>query len=234
MLILAFDTATARVGAAVADGQQVLGEATAYGATRHGELLAPLVAAALAQAGADVGDLTAIGVGTGPGPYTGLRVGLVFAAVMGSARQVPVHGVCTLDVIGAEIAEFPGAPAEFAVATDARRREVYWARYRGSERIAGPGVATPAAVAAELGAPLGPRAQSPGVPCFGAGAVLHTVLAHPHFPPGQWPEYPDLGVLARLVAGLVAAGVAPDPPLPRYLRRPDAEVNPARKPVLPR
>ena len=129
MLVLVLDTATAAVTAGVVDVTSeridVRGERVVVNARGHGELLAPNIAAALHDAGATPRDLGAIVAGLGPGPYTGLRVGLVTAAVMGDALDVPTYGVCSLDAVA--LAN-PG-DGELVVATDARRREVYWARY---------------------------------------------------------------------------------------------------------
>ena len=85
----------------------------------------------------DVEDLEAIVVGCGPGPFTGLRVGMATAAAYGHALGLPVHGVCSLDAIGIV------AGGNLLVVTDARRREVYWARYRDGVRVEGPAVAAP-------------------------------------------------------------------------------------------
>ena len=131
MLVVGFDTATPAVSVALHDGERVVSEAFALDARRHSELLTPMIAKVMADAGAARGDLTAVAVGVGPGPYTGLRVGVVTARVLGAVLGLPVYGVCSLDVIA--VAVPPGAaPAtggtEFLVATDARRREVYWAR----------------------------------------------------------------------------------------------------------
>jgi len=102
VLILAFDTATPAVTVALHDGARVLAQESAVDARRHGELLAPLVGRVLAAAGFRPADLESIAVGTGPGPYTGLRVGLVTARVLGSALAIAVDGICTLDVIAAD------------------------------------------------------------------------------------------------------------------------------------
>ncbi len=113
MLLLAFDTATPAVTVALHDGQRVLAEAVTVDARRHGELLAPSIAKVIADAGAQPGDLTAIVTGAGPGPYTGLRVGVVTARVFGRTLGLPVYGVCTLDVLAraaVPAARGPGVP----------------------------------------------------------------------------------------------------------------------------
>ena len=140
MLLLAFDTATPATTAAVHDGQRVLAEATTVDARRHGELLMPSITSVLSQAGVSRDDVTAVVAGAGPGPYTGLRVGLVTARVLAAVLGVPAYGVGTLDAI-AHAAVAAAAGREFLVATDARRHEVYWARYSAAgQRIAGPAV----------------------------------------------------------------------------------------------
>ena len=96
---------------------------------QHGEQLAPLVDRALERAGIVRQDLTAIGVGVGPGPFTGLRVGLVTARTLGFVLDLPVYGVCTLDVLAVEAVDTGTVGGDFVVATDARRREVYLASY---------------------------------------------------------------------------------------------------------
>jgi tRNA threonylcarbamoyl adenosine modification protein YeaZ len=208
VLLLAFDTATAMVSVALHDGERVLAQRTGGGATRHAEVLAPAVAGALAEAGASAGDLSAIAVGVGPGPYTGLRVGVMLARTLGSALGVPVHGVCTLDVLAAEADE----PGPFLVATDARRREVYWASYADPRtRDAGPQVGKPAEVATEQ-------------PVVGRGAALYPEA----FPHSRGPLDPSAGVLARAVLDRSVVVLPPDP---LYLRRPDVAEPGARKPV---
>ena len=235
MLLLAFDTATPRTSVALHDGARVLAEASAEDPRRHGELLAPFIASVLAEAGQPAAAVTGIVTGVGPGPYTGLRVGVVTARVMGEALQIPAYGVCTLDVIAYEAAAIrrslpPGTP--FAVATDARRKEVYWARYDpDGERISGPDVGPPA------GVPAGPAA--------GQGAWLYA----DSFGQPVEPRFPSASVLAALAARRLAAGEPPRrrakpsgggrreillPPEPLYLRRPDAREPGPPKAVTPR
>jgi tRNA threonylcarbamoyl adenosine modification protein YeaZ len=141
-VILAIDTATPAVTAGVVrlDGIEVLAERVTVDPRAHAEQLTPNVLGALADAGLTVSDLDAVVVGCGPGPFTGLRVGMATAAAYGHALGIPVHGVCSLDAIGIETA------GEVLVVTDARRREVYWARYRDGVRVDGPAVNTPADV----------------------------------------------------------------------------------------
>jgi tRNA threonylcarbamoyl adenosine modification protein YeaZ len=215
VLLLALDTATPAVTAAVHDGTRVLAQATTVDARRQGELLASHIEQVLAGAGASLGDLTAIVAGAGPGPYTGLRTGLVTARVLGSALGVGVHGVCTLDVIAADAAA-AAAGRPFLVATDARRREVYWARYSAAgERLSGPGVAAPSALPA-------------GLPAAGEGPVLYPgLLGEPIAP-----RFPAAATLAGLAAARLAAGDALLPPEPLYLRRPDAREPGPPKSVL--
>ena len=227
MLVLGFDTATPAVSAALHDGERVVAGAFAVDARRHGELLAPMIASVLADADAAREDLTAIAVGVGPGPYTGLRVGVVTARVLGSVLGLPVHGVCSLDVIAAAARGGlegssprsgtvpPGR--EFLVATDARRKEVYWARYDAAgRRTGGPQVGLASAIvgAADLNV-------------AGAGGQLYpeafgSVIA---------PAYPDARTLCGLVARQSHAELLPAEPL--YLRRPDARVPGPPKQVTP-
>ena len=199
MLILAFDTAAQVVSVAVHDGTRVVGEAAGAGAMAHGELLAPAIADALGQAGAQMGDVTDVAVGVGPGPFTGLRVGVVTALTLGASGKV-THGVCSLDILAAEV----GLDTPFLAATDARRKEVYWALYDRGVRIEGPAVDRPADLAA----------LHRGVPVFGRGADLYSDV----LPAQPGPLDPSAAVLATGIA----AGTFNELPLqPLYLRRPD-------------
>lgn len=210
MLLLAFDTATPRVTVALHDGDQVLGSFEEIDAHRHAELLAPAIAKVIADAGADRRDLTAIGVGVGPGPYTGLRVGIVTAKVFADALGIPGYGVCSLDVLAAAVAPSAG---EFLVATDARRREVYWARYDGGgRRIAGPEVGR----AAEI--------PDRDVPVAGEGAALYPDALSG----GQMPKFPAAADLCRIIVDR-SHPLLPLEPL--YLRRPDTREPSAPKRV---
>ncbi|MBM9504740.1 tRNA (adenosine(37)-N6)-threonylcarbamoyltransferase complex dimerization subunit type 1 TsaB [Actinacidiphila acididurans] len=221
MLLLAFDTATPAVTAALHDGERVLAESTEVDARRHGELLIPAVDRVMATAGRTLAELTGVVVGVGPGPYTGLRVGLVTAAAFGDSLDIPVHGVCTLDGL-AWAAGQGGLDGPFVVATDARRKEVYWARYDGpGRRVTEPAVDRPADIATAVD----------GLPAVGAGAALYPEVftGRPHGPAHQ-----SAGALAALAARRLADGVPFEPPLPLYLRRPDAQVPAGYKAVLPK
>jgi len=223
---MGFDTATPAVSVALHDEERIVSEAFAADGRRHGELLAPMVAKVMADGGASLADLTAVAVGVGPGPYTGLRVGVMTARVLGAVLGIPVYGVCSLDVIAAAAAAQAMPTGKFLVATDARRKEVYWARYDAAgRRLAGPLVGSAAAIAgaAEL-------------PAAGNGAQLYPEA----FGAVTGPAYPDARTLCGLVAGQLGerAGLSsPTVPLlaaePLYLRRPDAREPGPPKRVTP-
>ncbi len=211
-MLLAFDTATPAVTVALHDGERVVASHTAVDARRHGELLAPAVTAVLDEAWVPRQDVTAIAVGVGPGPFTGLRVGLVTARTLGLALDVPVYGVCTLDVLAAQAVDEGAVRSGFLVATDARRKEVYWAAYdETGRRLDGPHVSRPADVATDA-------------PVVGAGALLYPES----FPHAVGPEHPSAGVLAQVVTDERAELLDPEP---LYLRRPDVAAPVAAKPV---
>ncbi|MYU18176.1 tRNA (adenosine(37)-N6)-threonylcarbamoyltransferase complex dimerization subunit type 1 TsaB [Streptomyces sp. SID8361] len=222
MLLLALDTATPAVTVALHDGSAVIAESAEVDARRHGELLLPAVHRTLKEAGTELGAVTEIVVGAGPGPYTGLRVGLVTAATFGAALGVPVHGLCTLDGI-AYAAGRAGLEGPFVVATDARRKEVYWARYDDARtRATEPAVDHPADLAERIA----------GLPAIGAGALLYPA-AFADVPPGM-PEHQSAGALASLAAEKLARDEELPPPRPLYLRRPDAKVPANYKVVTPK
>ncbi|MFJ6798672.1 tRNA (adenosine(37)-N6)-threonylcarbamoyltransferase complex dimerization subunit type 1 TsaB [Streptomyces sp. NPDC091268] len=225
MLLLAVDTATPAVTVALHDGESLLAESQQVDARRHGELLLPAVDKVLAGAGLKLDAVTGIVVGVGPGPYTGLRVGLVTAATFAAVLGVPVHGLCTLDGL-AYAAGLAGIEGPFTVATDARRKEVYWARYEDPRtRVDGPRVDRPAEIAEQVA----------GLPAVGQGALLYPEV----FPDARGPEHQSAGALAALAAQRLAAGAPFEnadgmPPTPLYLRRPDAEVPKNYKVVTPK
>ncbi|GCD92094.1 tRNA (adenosine(37)-N6)-threonylcarbamoyltransferase complex dimerization subunit type 1 TsaB [Nocardioides sp. LS1] len=202
-MLLAFDTATPLVSVALHDGDDVVVELSSDRPMKHGEQLAPLIADALERAGIVRQDLTAIAVGIGPGPFTGLRVGLVTARTLGFVLEIPVYGVCSLDVLAVEAADTGAVVGDFVVATDARRKEVYLAHYdEDGRRIDGPVVERPADVAT-------------AAPAVGEGALLYPEA----FPTPMGPTRPSAGWLARVVTEERAELHDPEP---MYLRRPDA------------
>jgi tRNA threonylcarbamoyl adenosine modification protein YeaZ len=139
--VLAIDTSTSRTSVAVIEEGTVLFSGFRDGATAHGPSLPALVQEALAS-----NDVDEVIVGMGPGPFTGLRVGIAFAQSFALAREIPVRGVCSLDAIAAQIDE-----KDFIITVDARRKEVYWARYTDGVRVGEPAVNFPADV---TGAPI--------------------------------------------------------------------------------
>ncbi|MCU1678579.1 MAG: tRNA N6-adenosine(37)-N6-threonylcarbamoyltransferase complex dimerization subunit TsaB [Frankiales bacterium] len=220
MLLLAFDTSTPAVTVALRDEDHLLAQSMDVDARRHGELLAPAIARVLAAADAVPRDITAIAVGAGPGPYTGLRVGLVTAATLSDALGVPAYPVCSLDVLAA------GQDGPVLVATDARRREVYWAAYDASgARVAGPSVDRPAVVREWLDA-------HHGFSVFGDGALLYAE-EFPDNEIAEHPRYPAASALAQIALSDAASGAQPEPLTPIYLRRPDATPPGPRKQVTP-
>ncbi len=239
-MLLALDTSTAALTVAVHDGRPdgvVLASRSEIRANRHAEYLAPLVAAVLVEAGSDITEVDTIVVGVGPGPFTGLRVGLTTARVLGLALPAAVVGVCSLDALAQSVLASgavggpdtaarsrEGSAGSFLVATDARRREVYWAGYQmdagWARRVEGPAVGPPDGVARR------------GRPVFGRGVELYPDPLGPLLtvtPAGiAVPLDVDAAALAVLVADGAAEVLAPQP---LYLRRPDAQEPGARKRV---
>jgi tRNA threonylcarbamoyl adenosine modification protein YeaZ len=225
VLVLALDTATPAVTAGVvevsSDSVTTRAVRVATDARKHGELLLPGVLAACAEAGTTLQDVDAVVVGAGPGPFTGLRVGMVTAAALGDALDVPVHGVCSLDAIAAGAVADAAPRGPLLVVTDARRREVYWAAYDADgSRTRGPHVESPAVLAGRL-PELGVVAAA-GASADGLGLPLVPPAA-----PGP------AGLVSCALAGLRSAA-RPGPLEPLYLRRPDAVAPGPRKPVTVR
>jgi tRNA threonylcarbamoyl adenosine modification protein YeaZ len=232
VIVLALDTATPAITAGIVALRgglpQTLAQRVTVNARAHGELLTPQVKQALAAADVALTDLTAIVCGSGPGPFTGLRVGMVTAAAFGDALGLPVHPVCTLDAIAADVlatdqvARDKAAAEPFAVVTDARRREVYWAAYDAAgQRVDGPAVQRPSDIRERL-AELGVRRLA------GEGAARYTdVLGLPIVEP----LHPSPRGLVAVAAEALRTGATPGPLTPLYLRRPDAMEAVPRKQV---
>lgn len=219
MLVIALDTSTPAVTAGVvelaADGPRTLAQRVTVNPRAHGELLTPHLREALAEAGYRLPDAEAIAVGSGPGPFTGLRAGMVTAAALGHALGVPVHPVCGLDAVAA-VADGSGP---LLVATDARRREVFWAAYSAErERITGPHAQRPDEVPAEIAEHgISTAAGEKAADIAGCTAV--------------GPSYPTPFGLVAVAAAELRSGAEPAPLVPVYLRRPDAAEPGPRKPV---
>lgn len=233
-MILAIDTSTALTSVSVTDADRVVIELEHLDARKHAEVLAPMLSEALARV--ERSSIDAIAVGVGPGPYTGLRVGIATATAVGAAWGLHVYGLCSLDAI-AEARRASNATGEFGVASDARRKEIYWAWYDESgSRRDGPRV--------------GPREGIDHV--LLSGAWIGDIGTTP--PTGELLARPHASWVGRRVDRLLRAGarVAPTeaalsahgddggatsdalhgidllPARPLYIRRPDAA--PARTP----
>ena len=205
MNVLAIDTS---VGVSVAilrsNGELTQSQAVDHG--MQGELTAELISQVVTESGLEITEITDVVVGVGPGPFTGLRVGLVTAAVFAHARGIPIQGICSLDAIAFDY----GKPC--VVVTDARRKELYWARYE-DKRIGEPQVSKPEDL----------LAQFPDSEFVGPGAQLY-----PDFISGKVSEL-KAGSLAKLFATGTAQLVDVSP---MYLRKPDAVEPTTRKSVL--
>ncbi len=216
-LILALDTATPSVVVGVvrvgADGPETLAQRRVDDHRRHAEVLTSLMREVLAEAEVRGDQLAAVVVGQGPGPFTGLRVGMATAAAYADALGIPVYGVGTLDAIAAAVEESGSDSGGVLVVTDARRREAYWARYADGQRVAGPDVCAPdlvdrGAAAVVAGTPgfterYGLPVSATTTPTAAALVAVSPVAVSP-------------------VAVAAGIGAAPAPLTPLYLRRPDA------------
>lgn len=211
-IVLALDTSTPAVTAAVVsvspDTITTLADVVQVDPRRHGELLSPAISQVLRTVDCSPADLSAIVVGVGPGPFTGLRIGLVTAAALGDALSIPTYGVCSLDGIAQAVSD----DDHLLVATDAKRRELYWAAYDGQrQRIVGPNVDTPAALAEQI-PELGITTMA------GDGAALAAdILALPL----TGPRFPEPLALVAAAQERIVSGAPSDILTPMYLRRPD-------------
>lgn len=238
--ILALDTssvvsvACVTVGSGDVDsaGVEVVAEHETDSTTRHAEDLIPVCERLLAEAGWDRPD--AVLVGEGPGPFTGLRVGIAAGQTLAFAWGVDAYGICSLDGLAAQLlaesglasesdsdlaaaGDEPGAGEDvtepvLTAALDARRRELYWASYaRNGARIAGPHVTKPGELPAEY-------------PVGGAGvSVRAEELAEAAIPVLAGTETTPVSA-SYLARAWHAAGMPANPPIARYLRESDAVV----------
>ena len=214
MILLALDTSTSAITVAVHDGDRVLAERAVVDARAHTERLAPLLAETLTAASLRPGDVTDVAVGVGPGPFTGLRVGLVTARTFAFALGVPCHGVVSLDALAHAAVEAGSVTTaqDFLVTTDARRKEVYWARYHAERttatRLTDPAVAHPADLAGDVA----------DLPAVGRGAALYSDVFRRPLEPLDVSAVALAEVALRQLADGVEVGVDA-----LYLRRPDAQ-----------
>jgi tRNA threonylcarbamoyladenosine biosynthesis protein TsaB len=210
MITLGIDTSSARSSVAIVRGEEVLVTREVVDARRHVEALASMVRDVI-----DMHPIDAIGCGVGPGPYTGLRAGVMTAHMLGLARQLPVYGICSLDALAQQ---FVGTEP-FTVAIDARRREIYWAQYDGSgRRLAGPRI-LPADTGTDFG--FGSTVHLPH-----AADVAH--LVNRSVAAGEHPDALDLTLVQHGTDDGSTAAAVHDrillPPFPLYVRRPDVTV----------
>lgn len=221
-MLLAIDS-SAGASAAVADGETVLARRRTDATTTHAEVLAPAVREVLAEAGTAGSALDGVVVGVGPGPFTGLRVGLVLAHSLAEAWDLPLHGIVSLESLARRAARH-GLTGEFLVTADARRREIHWARCRAADGVAelldGP----------HVGPAADPAARGLGdLPAVGRGVSLYpdelTLAADLPEEAASWTA--DAAELAQLAA----AGAPLVDPLPLYLRESDAVAPAGRKAV---
>jgi tRNA threonylcarbamoyladenosine biosynthesis protein TsaB len=225
MLLLALDTATSHVGAAIGDGGAIRGEVRLAGGRRHAEQLAPAIRSLLDWTGVRLDQLAAIAVDVGPGLFTGLRVGITTAKVMAQALRVPVVPVVSLDLVAYPVRH---SPRLVVAVLDARRREVFHASYRpvpgGVQRIDDYSVSSPDDLVAEL------EARGDEVLLAGDGIAAHAPtfaaldrceLAGPEF------AAPSTAALVALATARVEREdfSAPWEVHPLYLRESDAELN---------
>ena len=237
VLLLAIDTSTTAITVALHDGARVLAETATLDARAHAEHLAPGLRDVLTTAGADPRDVTDVVVGIGPGPFTGLRVGIVTGHTFAATLGIPVRGLCSLDALAHE-AWLGGQRGDLLVATDARRKEVYAAHYvlddDDATRVAGPVVDKAVNLAQDWRA----------LPAAGRGPLLYPeAFAEAPAPVLSWRDTigggrsgrtsdepgggggrlldVSAGALADLAVRRLTAGADFEALEPLYLRRPD-------------
>jgi len=210
-VVLAVDTSH-QVAVGLARGGEVLATLVVADPRAHVEQLTPSVTDCLAAAGLGIEQVGSVVIGLGPGPFTGLRVGIVTGWTLAATRGIGWEGVCSLDVIARQWPDDAEVPDDFVVCSDARRSEVYWARYRDGARVDGPHVAAPG--------------ELPDLPTTGPGVEHHAEHLGDRVIDG--PRALDPGVMAAIGWQLPSAGAEP-----LYLRRPDATEPGRRKSALP-
>jgi tRNA threonylcarbamoyladenosine biosynthesis protein TsaB len=231
MIVLGIDTATPRVGVAVAGPEGLLASFHASRGRRHAETLAPAVAFVCEQAGVGFDQLGAIAADIGPGLFTGLRVGLATGKAMAGALGVPMVGVSSLDLLAQPMRH---ARRVVAAMVDARRGEVFWALYRptpaGMDRVCDYGTDEPATVAAALAA-LGEDCLAVGDGSRRYASLFDGVSTVEIAGAGH--AYPSAERLVELAQPLAEAGhaVTADRLAPLYLRSADVRINWKQRPA---
>lgn len=210
-LTLAVDTA-AGISIGLADGETKIDQVHESSSRMHVEQCQPMINELCARNGITTAELNRIIVGIGPGPFTGLRIGIVTAATLGYLHSLPVKGVCTLDGIALAWAK-QGADQEFLVTTDARRKELYWARYQ----VDGGRIGEPRVSAAE---------SLPELPTIGPGLDAYPELLGSRRPDSVG-NHLDAALLAASFDHFADQGLEP-----LYLRKPDAKLPTTRKSAL--
>ncbi len=226
MLLLALDssaTASVTLGRQEADGQlTILAQRTSADTRSHAEVMTPYVQEVLEEAGVSAKELDALICGTGPGPFTGLRAGIMTARTLALAWKKPLYGLMSLTALAQQVAPVARSAGqeEFLVASDARRREIYWASYRLTDRgyqlLQGPTV--------------GPASQAPQLAAYGMGASLYPGDLQAQAGYDQLQPAADQLLAAALKAGLENLSTDTSP---LYLRESDAKVPETRKKVGP-
>ncbi len=231
MLVLALESASDLVGAAVADEVALRSSVSVLGRRRHAEALGPAVAHVLAQAQVGPADLDAVAVDVGPGLFTGLRVGVAMANAFGLARSLPVAAVGSLDLL-ARGAGLDGWPGPVLAVLDARRGQVFLRAYApGAEPLGPPEAADPAVLPERV------RSLGRGTLAVGDGARRHAPALSEAGATVAGPRlaHPDPAVLAALAAaGEVTPGPAGQPATPLYLRPPDVRIGWVTRPAAGR
>jgi tRNA threonylcarbamoyladenosine biosynthesis protein TsaB len=222
MITLALDTSTRTGGCAVLRGDDVLAEVPGDAARTHAERLPGDLMAALEHARLALSDVELFAVATGPGSFTGLRVGIATMQGLALAANRPLVGVSVLDALAHAVA-IPDAEMRVATWVDAWRGEVYAALYEGVRELEGASVELPETILRRL---RGTRTVF-----VGDGAAVHreAILRgmddlEAVLPPVVEPQLAD--VIGRLARAEIERGHRPGPAdiQPLYVRRPDAEL----------
>ena len=222
MKILAIDSATAACSAAVWSGDGIAAHRFETMARGHAVHLMPMVRDVMAESGLEFHDLDFIATTTGPGGFTGLRIGLAAARALAMAAKLPIVGYSTLETV----ARSPRRDANrrpVLVVLDAKRTDFYFQLFKPDGAAMGPpATAAPDVIAAAV------TPQNPVIICGdGADAVFETINAYGvQLERSKGPDVPDAAILAQIAHSDVGSDMKfqfkSRPPEPVYLRAPDA------------